>query len=205
MGTTATGARKLQLTINVPQPMTLRYLDVYPDSGQGYGPSLKAKGTVDGEDVILYVPGKLWAALKALKAAGVIADGQYDEEPTERYNIPVLVPEIVITREQKPGAKYAEIVVQAAGAAKPAPKANGKEGHTLGGPIPGLDDVPAPVTPVTPTKAAVSWADMCERMGEAMVAARAICEGTFGLGNFSDETAEKVGVTLWMERMRRGV
>ena len=129
MGTTATGARKLQLTINVPQPMTLRYLDVYPDSGQGYGPSLKAKGTVDGEDVILYVPGKLWAALKALKAAGVIADGQYDEEPTERYNIPVLVPEIVITREQKPGAKYAEIVVQAAGAAKPAPKANGKEGR----------------------------------------------------------------------------
>lgn len=156
MGTTATQHNdRLALAINVPVAFSIKYLDVFPDSGNGYGASVRMKGTANGADAVCYLPGKAWANLKALKLAGVIDPaGEYDEEPTEKYSIPVLVKDVTVCRQQMPGQKYADLVVTPAGApgamtvrpapAAPTPSASapaaGKQPHTAGGFIAGLDD-----------------------------------------------------------------
>jgi hypothetical protein len=75
----ATAARpannKVDMLTNVPIRMSIKYIDVYPDSGKGYGASMRLKGTIDGADAIVYPKGKVWAAVKAMKAAGVIDSG----------------------------------------------------------------------------------------------------------------------------------
>src|SRR5687768_16484897 len=142
MGATATQHNdRLTLAINVPVAFSIQYLDVYPDSGKGYGSSVRMKGTANGSDAVCYLPGKTWANLKALKLAGVIdADGQYEEEPTEKYSIPVLIKDVTVCRQQMPGQKFADLVVTPMGGAvaptapaRPAPAPAAKQPHSSGG------------------------------------------------------------------------
>jgi hypothetical protein len=104
---------KIQLLTNVAVSMQIKYIDVYPDSGKGYGASMRLKGFVDGAEAIIYPRGKVWAAIKALKGAGVIdPNGEYEEEPQEKYAIPVKVTAPVeMCMKQGPGEKYATFVV----------------------------------------------------------------------------------------------
>ena len=114
--TTATrGTPTVKLAPNVPLQMQIRFIDVWPNdpskdpNGVGYGASLSLKGLINGEEGKCYPKGKLWAVLKALKAGGVIDPaGQYDEEPAEKYSIPVQTADVSLVLEQLAGQRYPE-------------------------------------------------------------------------------------------------
>lgn len=147
---TAAKTPRLDLATNIPVVMTIKYVDVWPDTN-GYGSQVSLKGTVGGDTVVSYLKGKSWANLKALAEAGVI--GPYDksvEEPSEKTNLPVLHGDnVTLCRQQLPGEKYANLVVTTATAKAPAAKPSVQpKGADIGGPIPGLDDdddLPPPV------------------------------------------------------------
>lgn len=111
-----------KLLMNVPATVnTLQYLDVVPGT---YGAQLKLKGTVDGEpNVGVYLPGKLWAVVKAFKTAGVIAqDTVVPEEVTEATAVPFEATTFTLTNKQVEGQKYANLDVRVVGAVAPATK-----------------------------------------------------------------------------------
>lgn len=148
---------KFDLTTNIPATMEIRFVDVWPDRN-GYGSQVSLKGAIDGEPAVTYLKGKTWANLKALHAAGVIGD--YDkaiEEPAEKVNVPVLNgSHVTLCRRQLAGEKYATLVVETEGVVSretgtpstPGRTASVKQPVEMGGPIPGLDDLPDEPPPV---------------------------------------------------------
>jgi hypothetical protein len=142
----ATAARpannKVDMLTNVPIRMSIKYIDVYPDSGKGYGASMRLKGTIDGADAIVYPKGKVWAAVKAMKAAGVIdSGGEYEDDPTEKYSIPVLHADVEMVMRQAAGEKYANFSINTCGEARtvpatPKPVSTTKQPTNIGGPLP---------------------------------------------------------------------
>lgn len=102
----------LKVKLNIPiLVQQAKYLDVMPPGD--YGSQLRLKGTINGEEnTMVYVPGKVWAAKKALIEAGVISDEDFNEEPAEAVNIPLLKTAFVLTNMQVPGKNYGNIEVK---------------------------------------------------------------------------------------------
>lgn len=139
----ATTQTKVTLAPNLPVRMQVRYVDVFENDltkngGKGYGASVRLKGTVNGEDAVCYPKGAAWAVLKALQAGGVVAPGEYDDDPAEKYSIPVANGDATLVLEHLPGDKYSNFKATAAlyGAPASAPPANGKAPVSIGGPLP---------------------------------------------------------------------
>lgn len=101
----------IKMQMNVPvQVQQAKYLDVMPPGK--FGSQFRLKGTVDGDsDAVVYLPGKVWAARKALVEAGVIDTDDFDEEPTEAVNIPLLKTAFVLMNKQVQGKNYGNIEV----------------------------------------------------------------------------------------------
>lgn len=206
---------KIQLAPNVPARMTIRYVDVYPNdttknNGQGYGASVRLKGTAaDGGEAVCYPKGKAWAVLKALVAGGVVAPGEYDDDPEKSYSIGVVNGDAELVLEQKPGEKYANFKATAAGAlAPPAPapvragtKESHKEPHSEGGPLPYEVPADAAGTPTAPDFAAlVDRYEEC--FGVALSQANVAKQRGLPL---TGEAIAAVAATLFIERNRRGI
>lgn len=136
---------KLNTDLNVPLVVRVRYVTVYPNdptknNGKGYGSSVAMSGTalINGEwvEASWYAKGKTWAALRALKDAGVIPD--YDkawDDPAERVTVPVVADQKAVTMcyEKKHGDQYATFKVTPGGSASgPAPTTKPKTDHALG-------------------------------------------------------------------------
>lgn len=110
-----TTAKTTRLLMNIPLTVQqAKYLDVVP--GQ-YGAQLRVKGTIEGEaDTMLYLPGKMWAVAKALKNAGIIAqDTQVPEEVERATAVEIAERAFVLTLEQVPGQKYANLSARVTG------------------------------------------------------------------------------------------
>lgn len=102
-----------QVRMQMNLPVTIqdaKYLDCMPP-GQ-FGSQLRLKGTINGEpNSVMYLPGKVWSARKALIEAGVIGEDDFDEEPAEAINIPLLKTAFVLTNKQVAGKNYGNISV----------------------------------------------------------------------------------------------
>lgn len=106
------------LTVNVPLRTKIKYIDVWPNdpsknNGKGYGASLSLKDEAGDR---IYPKGFLDRNLETLRAAGVISSGDvYDDNPAEKYSIPVLHGDVEIYMEQPAGEKYARFAVKVIG------------------------------------------------------------------------------------------
>lgn len=122
---------KVVLAPNVPVRMHLRYVDVWPNdttknNGAGYGASVRLKGEIDGQEAVVYPKGKAWAVIKALVDGGVVAPGEYEEDPDQKYSITVAHRDVTIWLEQMAGQRYADFKARCEGAGAPTPApANG--------------------------------------------------------------------------------
>jgi hypothetical protein len=207
----ATAARpannKVDMLTNVPIRMSIKYIDVYPDSGKGYGASMRLKGTIDGADAIVYPKGKVWAAVKAMKAAGVIdANGEYADEPTEKYSIPVIHADVEMVMRQAAGEKYATFAVNTYGTARvvpttPKPVAS----HNTIGRVPWEDEQetggpPAPTRIPTDHLAAVAteYAGCLTRARQLALEAKLDT-----LGGDLAGTVQAIAATLFIETNKR--
>src|SRR5258708_7816493 len=108
----------LKLAPNVPVIMEVKFCDVYPNdpaknNGKGYGSSVSLRGFVDGEDVRVYPKGFTDRTLRTLISADVIELGTYDDDPEEKYSIPVLDGKNVqLLMEQPAGERYPAFVAR---------------------------------------------------------------------------------------------
>jgi hypothetical protein len=99
----------VKLAPNVAVAVKAKYIDLVP--GQ-YGTQVRIKGTMNGEDGVIYCPGKAWAALKSLRAALVIdPNQQVDEETKEPVELGILRSEFSLMSEQPAGQKYGTLKV----------------------------------------------------------------------------------------------
>lgn len=93
--------------------MEVKFCDVYPNdpaknNGKGYGSSVSLRGFVDGEDVRVYPKGFTDRTLRTLISADVIELGTYDDDPGEKYSIPVLDgKQVQLLMDQPAGERYA--------------------------------------------------------------------------------------------------
>lgn len=103
----------LKLAPNVPVVMEIKYVDIYPNdtaknNGKGYGSSVSLRGFVDGVDARMYPKGFTDRTLRILISADVIELGTYDDDPEEKYSIPVLDgKQVQLLMEQPAGERYA--------------------------------------------------------------------------------------------------
>jgi hypothetical protein len=127
----------MKMKLNLPMTVNdARYLDCMPGE---YGPQLRIKGTIEGEqNSVLYLPGKVWAARKSLVEAGVIGEEAFDEEPTEAVNIPLLKTEFVLTNQQVTGKNYRNIAVATRDGTQKPPQAT--KAHNTGPLLPGEEE-----------------------------------------------------------------
>lgn len=149
MGATAMQSSKLQMVPNKPERFQIKYVNVYPGKerdGKTFAPQVGLKGKHNGADAVCYMNGAVWAAIKALVAGGVIDPGQYDENPTESYSIPVNVEDVTLLREQQAGQKFPEWVIRPADGTAPPPRPAPTPPASHAGPhIAGLDDAAVPI------------------------------------------------------------
>ena len=153
-------------TTNVPVNVDIRFVDVRPgkpwdDPKKGrvtLPAQVSIKGTLGGTETIAFLKGKVWANIKALAAAGVIAEewaARTDElDAVDKVtSIPVLHGKVTATLQKLPTDRWENMVYAPIGSA-PAhtPKrisyaeANtptGASAPSVGGPIKGLDDFPS--------------------------------------------------------------
>lgn len=199
-----------KLLMNIPATVnTLQYLDVVPGT---YGAQLKLKGTVDGEpNVGIYLPGKLWAVVKALKTAGVLAqDTIVPEEVTEATSVPFVATTFTITNKQVEGQKYANLDVRVAGAPQPKAKAVDPTPDWLK-----EDDDWEPIgagtsaTLVKPnaTKAASATEAETDKLA-ALARIHARCVALAAQESVANDTAEAVSAraaTIFIQAVQRGI
>lgn len=102
---------QIKMQMNVPVTIQdAKYLDVMPPGK--FGSQLRLKGTIEGEpDSVMYIPGKVWAAKKALIEARLIGEDDFNEEPTEALNVPLLKRTFVLTNKQVAGKSYGNVAV----------------------------------------------------------------------------------------------
>lgn len=102
---------QVKMMLNLPITVQdAKYLDCMPPSQ--FGSQLRLKGTINGEpNSVMYLSGKVWSARKSLVEAGVISEDNFDEEPKEAVNIPLLKTAFVLTNKQVPGKSYGNISV----------------------------------------------------------------------------------------------
>jgi len=214
------GTPTIALAPNVPIQMQVKWVDVWANDptkndGKGYGASLSLKGIVDGETVKLYPKGKLWAVLKALKAGGVIDPaGQYDEEPAEKYSIPVQTADVTLVLEQLAGQRYPEFRAvpvngrpTAPQTAKPVSGGAPKEAHSIGGPLPWETEEPAATpTPVGAAASGDAWETMRQRYLDCVDVAIVACKAINAADIPVDGAAvSSMAATLFIRRSERGV
>lgn len=212
MSTALRPNNKVDMLTNVPIRMSIKYIDVYPDSGKGYGASMRLKGTIDGAEAIVYPKGKVWAAVKALKAAGVIdAGGEYEDEPVEKYSIPVKQADVEIVMKQGPGEKYASFTVNGGGNAAPAspnPRAVAKTPQSIGPALPweqDVDDTFARAETGAPPAAAApdaKWNEMLSLYDRCVTKAMAFCTT---LKITDQQAVVAMTATLFIEANKRGI
>lgn len=150
-------------TINVPFHMTLKYVDVWPNDpskdpkGKGYGASLALRGDIDGKDVRVYPKGFLDANLAAMANAGIIEtpqSGDFDNDPAEKYSIPVKHADIVVTLSQPAGERYAKTTFSKDGATGPQTESAPQRSRPRNiGTLPG-DEPPHPAESYSQTRSA---------------------------------------------------
>jgi hypothetical protein len=122
--------RKLETNL----PLTISAKDCAIVAGK-FGAQVRLRGKVEGEDAMIFLPGKVWANLKSLRAAGVVPMEEYNEEPTEgeTVEVPLLVQEFELVSRKTAADKYANLVVNVMSAAGIPSKSS------IGKPIAGLD------------------------------------------------------------------
>lgn len=101
----------VKLVQNVPIEMVAREAAIVVGK---FGPQIRLTGTVGDDDrATVYLPGKVWAALKAFKIAGVVPMQYYNEEPEEGTEVPIPLNASEFELEYAKGAsdKYANIKV----------------------------------------------------------------------------------------------
>jgi hypothetical protein len=98
------------MEMNIPVTVDhAKYLDCIPGK---FGHQLRLKGTINGEpDSVMYLPGKVWAAKKALIEAEIIGEDDFNEEPEEALGIPLEMTEFVLTNKQVAGKNYGNLEV----------------------------------------------------------------------------------------------
>lgn len=195
----------LKMTTNIPVHASLKFADIVPGN---FGPQVRLKGTFDGAEGMLFLPGKVWANLKALKSAGVVAPGEYNEEPESPVELPLLHRDVVLTRSQPAGAKYADLVVETNGKAPPQTAPNGKQPVNLGGPLPGeYDDEPAPYhdepAAVSPAKAMLSLYREC--FAESLRIVRALNDDPKVALEFTADNVCSIAATLYIQAQMKGI
>lgn len=101
---------QVKMEMNVPVAIDqAKYLDCIPGK---FGHQLRLKGTINGEpESVMYLPGKVWAAKKALIEAEIIGEDDFNEEPEEALGIPLEMTEFVLTNKQVPGKNYGNLEV----------------------------------------------------------------------------------------------
>lgn len=199
---------KVDLLTNVPIRMSIKYIDVFPNDtsknqGKGYGASMRFKGTIDGADAVLYPRGAVWAAVKALKAAGVIAESEYDEDPSEKYSIAVRHSDVELCMKQNAGERYASFTVTTVGAATPV--TTSRPHNTQGAHIPGIDDSPFPPKETgAPPQIGTDgpWNAMLEFYERCLTRANSYCQAN----RIVDQQAiVAMTATLFIEANKRGL
>lgn len=122
--------RKLETNI----PLTIEAKDCAIVAGK-FGAQVRLRGKVEGEDAMIFLPGKVWANLKSLRSAGVVPMEEFNEEPTEGevVEVPLLVQEFELVSRKTASDKYANLVVNVMSAAGIPSKSS------IGKPIAGLD------------------------------------------------------------------
>lgn len=76
-----------KLLVNTPIDMVANEAAIVPGK---FGAQIRLKGSVDGDpNATVFLPGKVWAALKAFKIAGVVPMADYNEEPAEGTEVPL--------------------------------------------------------------------------------------------------------------------
>lgn len=217
----ATTQTKVTLAPNIPIRMQVRYVDVFENDltkngGKGYGASVRLKGTVNGEDAVCYPKGAAWAVLKALQAGGVVAPGEYDDDPAEKYSIPVANGDATLVLEHLPGDKYSNFKATAAGhgAPAPAPPTNGKAPVSIGGPLPyeatlaptGPSTLPLDDTPARPP-AQPTFAAMAAQYAECFTVALQHAQEAQKIADVAIDLAglSAIAATLFIQRTQRGV
>lgn len=101
---------QVKLLYNTPVNVNdAKYLDCIPGE---YGHQLRIKGTIDDQpNSVIYLPGRVWAAKKVLIEAGVIGEDDFDEEPKEALNIPLLMKSFYLENKQVKGKNYGQLHV----------------------------------------------------------------------------------------------
>lgn len=189
-------ATTIPLAPNVPQPISIKYVDIFPNdttknNGVGYGPSLRLKGTIDGQEAQVYPKGFLDANLRTLINAGVIAAGTYSDDPTEKYTIPVEAGKVTVMMAQPAGERYAKFVVSSPATPVPTTK-GGKLAVNMGPPLPNEDGYVASLVVSAPT-ATLGSGTALDRMSA--------CLGGV-LGMISEAATLKAGLEFTSEDIR---
>lgn len=129
---------QVKMMLNVPVTVQeAKYLDCMPP-GQ-FGSQLRIKGTINGEpNSVMYLSGKVWSARKSLVEAGVISEEDFDEEPSEAVNIPLLKTSFILVNQQVAGKNYGNIAVGAINGVPSAPQST--KGRNAGPLLPGEEE-----------------------------------------------------------------
>jgi len=126
---------KLKLAPNIPEEMVIHRVKIWPGKlldGKKLKPSTSLSGTQRGQPIDCYLPGAHWAALKALKSAGVVPhEFVTPEEVVDRIDVPTIEAEMLVSLNLRKLAtdEYGTLVVT----------------RLVGTPPPGHEPAPAPV------------------------------------------------------------
>jgi hypothetical protein len=202
-----------KLAPNIPVDINVQYCDIVPGN---FGPQVRLKGSIDGEESLVFLPGKVWANLKALRSAGAIdASQEVNEEPEKAEAVAMLAKSLRLNLVKGASDKYANLDVRIIGngAPKPAPSSNGtpkstapvasalsQNEHNVGW-LPG-DEVETGGAPggVTP------FDGLLERYGECLTEAAGFGQRINKLGIPIDGSAvAAIAATIFIARNQKGV
>lgn len=114
---------KVKLAPNLAMKVAAKYIDLYPGE---HGPSVRLKGAFDGEDGVLYLPGKAGDELETLTTAGIIPEYSGPLNPEKAVDLKPKRKEFELLLAQAAGEKYGRVtVVGAAPAAARSTNGNG--------------------------------------------------------------------------------
>lgn len=120
---------KVKLAPNLAMKVAAKYIDLYPGE---HGPSVRIKGSFDGEDGVLYLSGKAGDDLETLTAAGIIPEYTGALNPEKAVDLKPKRKEFELLLAQAAGEKYGRVTV--VGAAAPAARStNGNGSHAPSG------------------------------------------------------------------------
>lgn len=183
------------LAVNVPTRTKIRYIDVYPNDtskngGKGYGASLSLKDEAGDR---IYPKGFLDRNLETLRAAGVIASEVYDDNPTEKYSIPVLHGEVELCMEQPAGERYPKFTVKTIGT-------NGNGKPPVSREVPDVTDDKAYADALAQADGPTQWDELYEKYRQCAEAAQQIW-GT----DVDGQSIVAATATLFISRMNKGI